>query len=127
MKDDHCARKILEELNLSHLIDRYSLDGERQIWSEILSIGEQQRLMMATAFLVGTETIRLFILDETTSGCDKQTEKAIYEHLQRSNVQFLSISHRKEIIQYHSRQMTVDKKHFQSIKNNHQTKKQHDH
>ena len=63
MKDDHCARKILEELNLSHLIDRYSLDGEGQIWSEILSIGEQQRLMMATAFLVGTETIRLFILD----------------------------------------------------------------
>lgn len=84
------------------------MDGERQVWYDLLSIGEQQRLMMVSAFLVGTETIRLFILDETTSGCDQQTEEAIYEHLLRSNVQFISISHRKEIIKYHTRQMMID-------------------
>jgi putative ATP-binding cassette transporter len=109
--DDSYAQQLLNEFSLGHLINRYSMDGERQIWSELLSIGEQQRLMMVTAFLVGTETIRLFILDETTSGCDKQTEQAIYEHLQRSNIQFISISHRKEIIKYHSHQMTIDARH----------------
>jgi len=109
--DDSYAQQLLNEFSLGHLINRYSMDGERQIWSELLSIGEQQRLMMVTAFLVGTETIRLFILDEITSGCDKQTEKAIYEYLQRSNVQFISISHRKEISKYHSRQMTIDARH----------------
>ncbi|UJR19349.1 hypothetical protein I4U23_022478 [Adineta vaga] len=109
--DDNYVQLLLNELSLGHLIDRYSMDGEKQVWSEMLSIGEQQRLMMVTAFLVGTETVRLFILDETTSGCDKQTEKAIYEHLQRSNVQFISISHRKEINIYHSCQMTIDTGH----------------
>ena len=109
--DDSYAQQLLNELGLAHLIDRYSMDRDRQIWSELLSIGEQQRLMVVAAFLVGTETIRLFILDEITSGCDKQTEEAIYEHLQRSSVQFISISHRKEIIKYHSRQMSINGRH----------------
>ena len=109
--DDTYAEQLLNEVGLDHLIDRYSMDGERHVWSDLLSIGEQQRLMMVTAFLVNTETVRLFILDETTSGCDKQTEQAIYEHLQRSNIQFISISHRKEIRKYHSRQMTIDIRH----------------
>ena len=84
------------------------MDGKQQNWSQFLSIGEQQRLMMATALLVGTETINLFILDETTSGCDKQTEEIIYEYLQRSHIQFLSVSHREEIEKYHSCKMTID-------------------
>jgi ABC-type uncharacterized transport system fused permease/ATPase subunit len=109
--NDKRAAELLHELGLGHLLDRYSMDEERHIWSELLSIGEQQRLMMVTAFLVGTDTLRLFILDETTSACDQRTEEAIYEHLQRSNVQFLSISHRKEIKKYHSRQMIIENGH----------------
>jgi ABC-type uncharacterized transport system fused permease/ATPase subunit len=109
--DDSYAQQLLNELGLGHLIDRYSMDGGRHVWSDLLSVGEQQRLMMVSAFLVGTETVRLFILDETTSGCDKQTEEVIYKHLQRSNVQFISISHRKEIFKYHSCQMTIDTRH----------------
>jgi ABC-type uncharacterized transport system fused permease/ATPase subunit len=65
--------------------------------------------MMVTAFLVGTDIVQLFVLDETTSGCDKQTEEAIYEYLQQSHVQFLSVSHRKEIEKYHSRKLTITK------------------
>ncbi|CAF1281965.1 unnamed protein product [Rotaria sordida] len=110
--DDSYAQQLLNEFNLGHLIDRYSMDGKKHIWSELLSIGEQQRLMMVTAFLVGTETIRLFILDETTSACDKQMEKAIYEHLQRLNVQFISISHQRNLRKYHSQQMTIDTRHM---------------
>ena len=84
------------------------MDGEQQNWSQLLSIGEQQRLMMVTAFLVGTEMIRLFVLDETTSGCDQHTEEAIYEYLQRSHVQFLSVSHRTEVDKYHTRKLTIN-------------------
>jgi ABC-type uncharacterized transport system fused permease/ATPase subunit len=109
--DDKQAAELLDELGLGHLLSRYSMNGKRYIWSELLSIGEQQRLMMVTAFLVGTDTIRLFILDEITSACDKRTEEAIYQHLQQSNVQFVSISHRKEINKYHSRQMIIENGH----------------
>ncbi len=108
MTDDIRVQQLLTELGLGHLLDYYRMDGKQQNWSQLLSIGEQQRLMMVTAFLVGTDIVQLFILDETTSGCDKQTEEAIYEYLQRTYVQFLSISHRKEIEKYHSRKMTID-------------------
>ena len=84
------------------------MDGPPQNWSQLLSIGEQQRLIMVTAFLVGEEVIRLFVLDETTSGCDEQTERAIYAYLQQSHVQFISTSHRKEVEKYHSCKMTID-------------------
>ena len=111
MTDDKQAAELLDEFGLTHLLSRYSMDGKRFIWSDLLSIGEQQRLMMVTAFLVGTDTIRLFILDEITSACDKKTEETIYQHLQQSNVQFVSISHRKEIKKYHSRQMIIENGH----------------
>ncbi len=122
MIDDIRAQQLLTELGLDHLLDYYRMDGEQKNWSQLLSIGEQQRLMMVTAFLVGTDIVQLFILDETTSGCDKQTEEAIYEYLQRSYVQFLSISHRKEIEKYHSCKMMIDTNrhsllhHFKQIK-----------
>ena len=84
------------------------MDGQPQHWSQLLSAGEQQRLIMVTAFLVGEEAIQMFVLDETTSGCDEQTETAIYAYLQRSRVQFLSSSQRKEVEKYHSNKMTMD-------------------
>ena len=111
MTDDKQAAELLDEFGLTHLLSRYSMDGKRLIWSELLSIGEQQRLVMVTAFLVGTDTIRLFILDEITSACDQRMEETIYQHLQQSNVQFISISHRKEINKYHSRQMIIENGH----------------
>ncbi len=70
----------------NHFVDLYSMNGKPQNGSQLLSIGEQQTLMMITAFLVGTDIVKLFVLDETTSSCDKQTEEAIYEHLQRSHM-----------------------------------------
>jgi ABC-type uncharacterized transport system fused permease/ATPase subunit len=36
--------------------------------------------------------VKYFILDETTSGCDELTEKTLYEYLQNSNIQYISIS-----------------------------------
>ena len=108
MIDDSRAQELLSKLGLGHLINHYQMDGEQQKWSQILSIGEQQRLMMVTAFLVGTDIVRLFVLDETTAGCDRRIEEAIYQYLQRSHVQFLSVSHRQEIEKYHSRKMTID-------------------
>ena len=101
-------RQLLNEFRLGHLIEQYSMDGPPQSWFRLLSIGEQQRLMMVTALVVGTDMIDLLILDEITSGCDEHTEQIIYEYLQRSNIQFLSVSHRKEIEEYHTCKMTID-------------------
>ncbi|UJR10860.1 hypothetical protein I4U23_015048 [Adineta vaga] len=102
------VQQLLDEFGLNHLVEQYSMDGQQQNWSQMLSIGEQQRLMMITALLVGKDIIDLLILDEITSGCDQQTEEIIYEYLQRSSLQFVSISHRKEIEKYHSCKMTIN-------------------
>ena len=102
------VRHLLNRFALDYLLDRYSLDGTAQSWSQLLSIGEQQRLMMVTALLVGPETIRLFILDETTSGCDQKTEQIIYNYLRQSQLQYVSVSHRPEIEQYHSHKMIIN-------------------
>lgn len=108
MIDDNRAQQLLTKFGLSHLNNHYGMDGEAQNWSQILSIGEQQRLMLITALLVDENIIHLFILDETTSACDRQTQETIYQHLQQSGVQFLSVSHRPELEQFHSRKMTMD-------------------
>ena len=103
--------EILQIVGLEYLLDRYSLDLSEHIWSRILSIGEQQRLMIASALLVlQTETIDCFVFDEITSGCDEETERRIYSYLYHSNISCISVSHRYRLIDYHTHQLIIDQK-----------------
>jgi putative ATP-binding cassette transporter len=118
--NDHQLKELLFKFNLTHLIDRYTLDSSVQIWSRTLSLGEQQRLIMVVALVTllkstnqindNNQQIKYFILDETTAGCDELTEKTIYEYLQNSNIQYISISHRNQLIKYHTHQLIIHPK-----------------
>jgi ABC-type uncharacterized transport system fused permease/ATPase subunit len=96
-------------VGLEHFIDRYSLDLSEHIWSRILSIGEQQRLMIASALLVlQTKTIHCFVFDEVTAGCDEETERRIYSYLYHLDISYISVSHRHRLVDYHRHQLIID-------------------
>jgi vitamin B12/bleomycin/antimicrobial peptide transport system ATP-binding/permease protein len=96
--DDQHLRQILLQVNLPDLEQRHGgLDAE-QNWGEVLSLGEQQRLIFARLLL---NKPSYAILDEATSALDPQNEKQLYEQLQASGMTFLSVGHRESLSDYH--------------------------
>jgi putative ATP-binding cassette transporter len=111
---------LREQLNyLRHAKNMSTCNNDQQsiqLWSRTLSLGEQQRLIIVVALVTlirasnqdENNQIKHFILDETTAGCDELTEKTIYEYLRSSDVQYISISHRNELIKYHTHQLIIN-------------------
>ena len=118
--DDEQIKTLLSKLNLMHLLERYTFDSSVQLWSRTLSLGEQQRLMIVAALVAlckstdalgnDHQDVKYLILDETTAGCDEINEKTIYEYLRNNDIQYISISHRKQLIKYHTHQLIINSK-----------------
>ncbi|CAF1327702.1 unnamed protein product, partial [Didymodactylos carnosus] len=119
LHDDQYIFNLLRKVNLYYLIERYTLDSTSKTphqWSRLLSIGEQQRLIICSALLAGSN-IKCLILDETTSGCDRQTEESVYHLLKEKQIQYISISHRSdELAKFHTHQLKIIQNSFEFIK-----------
>ncbi|WP_342586719.1 ATP-binding cassette domain-containing protein [Limnoraphis robusta] len=76
-------------------------------WSQVLSIGEQQRLAFARLLLHQPEYA---ILDEATSALDIDNEELLYQHLQKTGIHLISVGHRSTLFKYHQRvlELSVD-------------------
>ncbi|MBD1842108.1 ABC transporter ATP-binding protein/permease [Cyanobacteria bacterium FACHB-63] len=96
--EDAQLQQILEQVNLADLADRFGGFGAKQEWSDVLSLGEQQRLTFARLLLNKPDYA---ILDEATSALDKANEERLYEHLERIGTTFLSVGHRSTLAKYH--------------------------
>jgi vitamin B12/bleomycin/antimicrobial peptide transport system ATP-binding/permease protein len=96
--DDRHLRQILLQVNLPDLEQRHGGFDAEQNWGEVLSLGEQQRLIFARLLL---NKPNYAILDEATSALDPQNEKQLYEQLQASGMTFLSVGHRESLSNYH--------------------------
>jgi vitamin B12/bleomycin/antimicrobial peptide transport system ATP-binding/permease protein len=96
--DDLHLRQILLQVNLPDLEQRSGGFGAEQNWGEVLSLGEQQRLIFARLLL---NKPNYAILDEATSALDPQNEKQLYQQLQSSGMTFLSVGHRESLSDYH--------------------------
>ena len=91
--------RVLEQVNLPDLAERFgSLDGEID-WEKVLSIGEQQRLAFARVLLFQP---RYAILDEATSALDSANEAALYSLLREAGTTLISIAHRAAVVRYHT-------------------------
>ena len=91
--------EILKTVNLEDLAERFGgLDVEAD-WSKILSLGEQQRVAFARVLLAKT---RFVILDEATSALDSKNEEMLYQKLMDSGATLISVSHRMNILKYHT-------------------------
>jgi putative ATP-binding cassette transporter len=96
--------EVLRAVGLHHFSGR--LD-EVERWSAQMSGGEQQRLALARALLHQPEWL---FLDEATASLDEDGEREMYalllRRLPRSTI--VSIAHRLQIAQYHSRQFVFE-------------------
>lgn len=96
--EDSQLRQILIQVNLPNLEQRSGGFNAEQNWTDILSLGEQQRLIFARLLL---NKPSYAILDEATSALDLENEKHLYQQLQDSGMTFLSVGHRETLTEYH--------------------------
>src|SRR5581483_2905936 len=95
---------ILRTVNLPRLADQVGgLDAEVD-WSNVLSVGEQQRLAFARVLLCKP---RYAMLDEATSALDTKNEERLYRVLTSSGTTIVSVSHHESIREYHQNVLEI--------------------
>ena len=77
-------------------------------WSDILSIGEQQRIGFPRALLTRADVL---LLDEATSALDEASEAALFPHIagRTPNAAIVSIGHRSTLAALHHRTIDLDR------------------
>ncbi|SFB63859.1 ABC transporter [Rhizobium sp. NFR07] len=96
----------LEKVGLAHLNDKLE---EEAPWDHTLSGGEKQRLAFARLLLNDPDII---VLDEATSALDDKTQHKIMQVMidELPNATILSVAHRVELEEFHSRKITLEKR-----------------
>ena len=102
---DDQLRHVLEEVNLSTLVERYPDLDVKQDWPRILSLGEQQRLAFGRLLL---NAPRFVVLDEATSALDVATEDHLYQLLRQRDLAVISIGHRPTLTAFHDTVLEVN-------------------
>ncbi|MFN2425250.1 MAG: ABC transporter ATP-binding protein/permease [Candidatus Binatia bacterium] len=106
--EDDKIREVVAAVNLSDVFGRVDDDLDRTVdWTNVLSIGEQQRVAFARLFL---RAPRFAFLDEATSALDEDNQDILYRLLRDSHIGFVSVGHRQTLVQYHDRilELTAD-------------------
>jgi vitamin B12/bleomycin/antimicrobial peptide transport system ATP-binding/permease protein len=106
LSGDHADAQMnaaLAVAKLPKLVGRLDEDAN---WSQVLSLGEQQRLAIARALITKPDWL---FLDEATAALDEPTEAAIYDVL-KDNLKYttiISIGHRSTLIPLHKRRIDL--------------------
>jgi len=95
---DEEIQKVLERVNLPDLVEKQGGFDVEKDWSDVLSLGEQQRVAFARVLITRP---KYTILDEATSALDVKNEQSLYEHLLDTETTFISVGHRPTLKQYH--------------------------
>ena len=97
-------RKVLDEVGLPALRDH--LDDD-QMWGQVLSLGEQQRLAFARVFVTRPAAV---FLDEATSALDEDNEERLYSLLKEklAGAVIVSVGHRSTLRKFHNATLTSE-------------------
>jgi vitamin B12/bleomycin/antimicrobial peptide transport system ATP-binding/permease protein len=90
--------QILHKVNLSDLAKRFGGFEAEKDWSDVLSLGEQQRLAFARILVTKP---KYAILDEATSALDVKNEENLYNLLLETGTTFISVGHRPTLNKFH--------------------------
>jgi putative ATP-binding cassette transporter len=103
MQTDDQAAAILTQCHLGHLVAR--LDEEAD-WTQILSLGEQQRLAIGRVLLNRPQIV---FLDEASSAMDEGLEHAMYSLLRLSlpDAILVSVGHRSSLLGFHAQELEL--------------------
>jgi putative ATP-binding cassette transporter len=97
---DDRLRGILKTVCLADLPDRVGGFDSELDWAHVLSLGEQQRLAFARLL---TNQPGFAVLDEATSALDFENEANLYGKIKELNMCYISVGHRRSILNYHNR------------------------
>ena len=95
----------LKDVGLDDLIERVDRLGSTMKWADLLSLGEQQRIIFLRLLLTKP---KFAILDESTSALDEPNEALVYRALKQSGITFISVGHRSSIIEFHDSVLRMD-------------------
>lgn len=105
--DDALIIDALRKVNLADILDRFGGDlGSTADWTNILSLGEQQRISFARIFL---NKPQMAFLDEATSALDESDEQLLYRNLMATGISFISVGHRDSLEQFHDYLIVLEK------------------
>lgn len=96
--NDEELNGVLNKVNLPGLAERFEGFDRAHDWSDVLSLGEQQRVAFARVFLTEPDYV---ILDEATSALDLKNEEHLYHHLVATHTTIISVGHRPTLKSYH--------------------------
>lgn len=99
--------EILNIVNLSKIATKYQDLDTIEDWSQLLSIGEQQRLAFARLLLTKPNYA---ILDEATSALDETNEEQLYQQLQKTGIAYISVGHNPQLLKYHRQVLEIKNK-----------------
>ena len=98
---------MLQQVNLKEIFDRVDGNLKKVVdWTNVLSLGEQQRVSFARLFL---KKPALAFLDEATSALGEDDENLLYEHLRASGISYVSVGHRSALRKFHDFVLTLEK------------------
>ena len=97
--------ELLNEVSLGYLLERADhQSGEEVNWDAVLSLGEKQRLAIASLLY---HKPKFAILDECTSALDTQMERKLYAICADLGITYITISHRPVLQTYHDTMLTI--------------------
>jgi putative ATP-binding cassette transporter len=104
---DRTVVAVMEKVNLGDVLARVDGDlGRVEDWTNILSLGEQQRISFARIFL---NSPQIAFLDEATSALDEPNERLLYRRLLETGISFVSVGHRSTLKEFHDFLLVLDK------------------
>lgn len=102
---DDQLRDALVQVNLPDLLERLGgLDTEIN-FTDVLSLGEQQRLAFARVLLAKANFV---VLDESTSALDVKNDNRLYQLLRNGKTTYISVGHRPNLVQHHDSVLELD-------------------
>jgi putative ABC transport system ATP-binding protein/putative ATP-binding cassette transporter len=90
--------QVLQQVNLTDLIERFNGLDSITDWERVLSVGEQQRLAFARLLI---QSPQYAILDEATSALDETNQTQLYQQLQKTQITYISVGHRSSLRPFH--------------------------
>ena len=106
MEENTQLQSLLNSVGLGDLASRMgdTFDDDSIEWTDVLSVGEQQRIAFARLLFQKPKPSIVF-LDEATSALDEASERKMYELLAAEKYTVVSVGHRSSLMQFHSKRL----------------------